>query len=91
MFVFLALIAEVEVLADAAMPPRSPGDEFTTLGMRGCGDGDIVARMGLYGDLRVEAVIEDHIGAVDGSSNLHDRTSASPLDRTGNANTDTWS
>ena len=81
MFVFLALITEVEVLADAAMPPRSPGDEFTT----------IVARMGLYGDLRVEAVIEDHIGAVDGSSNLHDRTSASPLDRTGNANTDTWS
>ena len=51
MFVFLALITEVEVLADAAMPPRSPGDEFTTLGMRGCGDGDIVARMGLYGVL----------------------------------------
>ena len=60
MFVFLALITEVEVLADAAMPPRSPGDEFTT----------IVARMGLYGDLRVEAVIEDHTGAEDGSSNL---------------------
>ena len=35
MFVFLALITEVEVLADAAMPQLSPVDEFTTLGMRG--------------------------------------------------------
>ena len=47
--------------------------------------------MRLDRDLGVEAVVEDHVGAVDGSSNLHDMASASPLDQTGNANTDTWS